>query len=59
MDQVLRGLDFCSVYIDDLLIASSSPDEHKHHLLVLKLLRHYGIIIILKNVFLVFQVWNI
>ena len=44
MDQVLRGLDFCSAYIDDLLIASSSPDEHKHHLLVLKLLRHYGII---------------
>ena len=46
MDQVLRGLDFCYVYIDDLLIASSSPDEHKHHLrLVFERLRHYGIII--------------
>ena len=25
MDQVVRGLDFCYVYIDDLLVASSSP----------------------------------
>lgn len=32
MDQVLRGLHFCYVYINDLLIASTSPDEHKKHL---------------------------
>lgn len=32
MDQVLRGLDFCYVYIDDRLVASSSTEEHKHHL---------------------------
>ena len=50
MDQVLRGLDFCYVYIDDLLVASSSPEEHKHHLrLVFERLRHYGIIINLQK----------
>ena len=32
IDQVLRGLPFCYAYIDDLLIASSSPEEHQHHL---------------------------
>ena len=32
MDQVLRGLHFCFVYINDVLVASSTPDEHKQHL---------------------------
>jgi hypothetical protein len=32
MDQVLRGLDFCFVYLDDILIASSSEAEHVQHL---------------------------
>ena len=32
IDQVLHGLHFSYAYIDDLLIASSNPDEHKHHL---------------------------
>ena len=46
MDPVLRGLEFCYVYIDDLLVASSSPEEHKQHLrLTFERLRHYGIII--------------
>ena len=46
MDQVLRGLDFCYVYIDDVLIASHSPEEHKLHLrLVLQRFNQYGIII--------------
>ena len=46
MDQVLCGLDFCYVYIDDLLVASSSPEEHKQHLRqIFECLRHYGVII--------------
>ena len=32
MDQVTRGLDFIFVYLDDILIASSSPEEHISHL---------------------------
>ena len=32
IDQVLLGLHFCYAYIDDLLIASTSPEEHKRHL---------------------------
>ena len=46
MDQVLRGLEFCYVYIDDVLIASHTPAEHKVHLrLVLERFEQYGILI--------------
>lgn len=46
MDQVLRGLDFCFDYIDDLLVASSSPEEHLRHLrLVLERLEQHGLTI--------------
>ena len=46
IDQVLRGLHFVYAYIDDLLIASSSPREHQHHLrLIFKRLSDHGIII--------------
>ena len=46
MDQVLRGLQFCYAYVDDILIASSNPDEHKQHLrLVLERLSEYGILV--------------
>ena len=46
MDQVLRGLEFCYVYIDDVLIASHTPQEHKEHLrLVLHRFELYGILI--------------
>ena len=46
MDKVLRGLPFCYTYIDDLLIASSSPEEHQSHLRqVLSCLSEHGIII--------------
>ena len=46
MDQLLRGLNFCYVYIDDVLIASQTPEEHKNHLrLVLQRFNEYGILI--------------
>ncbi len=46
IDQVLRGLTFCYAYIDDVLVASTSPEEHLRHLqLVFERLQHYGIII--------------
>ena len=46
MDEVLRGLDFCYAYVDDLLIASRNPTEHLTHLrLVFERLSQYGIII--------------
>jgi hypothetical protein len=28
IDEVLRGLDFCYAYIDDVLVASTSEEEH-------------------------------
>ena len=46
IDQVVRGLPFCYAYIDDLLIASSTPDEHKQHLRhTLERLKRYGVIV--------------
>lgn len=35
MDHVVRGLDFVYVYLDDILLASSSPSEHMQHLRIL------------------------
>ncbi|CAI8009513.1 Transposon Tf2-9 polyprotein, partial [Geodia barretti] len=46
IDQVLHGLPFCYAYIDDLLVASSSPEEHQQHLRqVFQRLSEHGIII--------------
>ena len=46
MDNVLRGLDFCYDYIDDLLIASRNPEEHLKHLrLVFERLSQHSIVI--------------
>ena len=46
MDQVLLGLHFCYVYIDDLLVASSSAQEHQEHLRqVFQRLHDHGVVI--------------
>lgn len=46
IDNALRGLQFCYAYLDDLLIASSSPQQHLHHVeLVFQRLQEHGIII--------------
>ena len=46
IDQVLRGLPFCYAYIDDLLVASSSPEQHQEHLRqVLQRLSEHGMVI--------------
>ena len=46
IDQVLRGLHFSYAYIDDLLVASRSPEEHKQHFLqVLEHLQNHSIVI--------------
>ena len=46
IDQVLRGLPFTYAYIDDVLVASSSAEEHKQHLrAVFRRLDEYGVVI--------------
>ena len=46
MDQVFRGLDFCNVYIDDLLVARKTPEEQLLHLRqVFEQLRRYSLTI--------------
>ncbi|XP_037528670.1 uncharacterized protein LOC119405916 [Rhipicephalus sanguineus] len=43
---VLHGLDFCHAYLDDLLIASSTPDQHEVHLRsVFQRLAEHGILV--------------
>ncbi|KFD67383.1 hypothetical protein M514_20419, partial [Trichuris suis] len=44
MDEVTRGLTFCFVYLDDVLVASSSAEEHQTHLdQLFKRFEKYGI----------------
>ncbi|PIK60124.1 gag-pol polyprotein [Apostichopus japonicus] len=46
IDEVTRGLPFCYVYIDDILIASESLDQHKQHMRqLLRRLHDYGVVI--------------
>ena len=44
IDEVLRGLPFVFAYIDDILIASSSPKEHQQHIQeIFKRLEYFGL----------------
>lgn len=46
MDDVTRGLDFAFCYMDDILVASTSVTNHKHHLrLLFKRLSEYGLVV--------------
>jgi hypothetical protein len=46
MDQVLRGLDFCFAYLDDILVFSRTLEEHEQHLRTLfGQLRMHGILV--------------
>ena len=46
MDEVTSGLDFCYVYLDDILIASTNLEEHTEHLRILAArLRDFGMAI--------------
>ncbi|XP_076764830.1 uncharacterized protein LOC143431872 [Xylocopa sonorina] len=46
IDTVLRGLDFCYAYLDDILVASKDEAEHKDHLRQLfARLEQYGIVV--------------
>jgi hypothetical protein len=53
IDEFLRGLTFCYAYLDDILIASSSQEEHLTHLRTLfqRLEQYGGVIIPAKCVF--------
>lgn len=44
INEVLHGLDFCYAYIDDIIIASTTPEEHREYLQQLFIrLNAYGI----------------
>ena len=46
IDEVLQNLDFCYAYIDDILVASASLEEHLQHLEILfERLWNYGEVI--------------
>ena len=46
IDGALQGLDFCFAYVDDVLVASSSPEQHREHLKILfERFATYGIIV--------------
>ena len=46
IDEILRGLDFCYAYIDDILIASTTAEKHIEHLRILfERFQEYGVVI--------------
>ena len=50
MDDILRELPFAYAYLDDLLIASKSAEEHREHVaMVLERLQSHGITINIKK----------
>lgn len=50
IDQVLQGLTFSYAYIDDVLIASPTPEDHKEHLrMVFQRLSDHGIVVNLSK----------
>ena len=50
MDSVCAGLDFVFVYLDDILIASESPEQHKEHLRGLfDRLQEHGLVVKLEK----------
>ena len=46
MDSVFRDVPFVYIYLDDILVASNSPDEHTKHLRQLfDRLADYGLVV--------------
>jgi hypothetical protein len=46
MDEILKDVDFCFAYLDDIIVFSDPPEEHDKHLLPLfTQLRTYGILL--------------
>jgi hypothetical protein len=46
MDDVIAGLPFCFVYLDDVLVASSDHQQHQHHIKeVLARLKRHGLVL--------------
>lgn len=46
MDEVVKGLDFCYPYVDDILVFSHDADEHAQHLKALfQRLSEYGVVL--------------
>jgi hypothetical protein len=46
IDYIMRGLDVCFVYLDDILVLSRSLEEHEQHLRALfDRLQRYGILV--------------
>ena len=51
IDHLLHGLQFICVYVDDVLIASSSLDEHIQHVqLVFERFEKFGVVINQSNI---------
>ena len=50
MDEVLEGLDCIFVYLDDILVASNTKEEHKIHLEeYFKQLQQHGLVVHLEK----------
>lgn len=50
INEVFIGLDFCFIYIDDILVASQSEKEHRAHLLlVFQRLEKFGLTINIRK----------